>query len=433
MKEIWQQALGDLRDQIPVALYQSLLTDASLREIGAPRDRGALQLRLDFPQIAPQMRGPWTSAVEARLSRLTGRDVQLSFAADSLATPALASVDWINPRWTLERFACGPENQIACAAVEATAQAPGATTPLYLAGDSGAGKTHLAHAFAHLCLSHRPMLQIGYAALSDFRDELQQALRRQSMLEFKSRWRSFDCLILEDLQMLRDDAETVQEELFHVLDHFIERRKQLVLTADRGARDLNVPARFQSRLLAGLQAQLRPAGPELRERIVLQRCAEEKVDLPASASAYLARQVLGGVRELEAALAKVFLLARAGIPVDQPARLGEHLRELAPRPDSSYFSMDQIVDAVARRFRVSREQILGMSRRAEFTLPRHVAMYLGLKHSSLNKSAIARYFRKSDHTTVINAERNIHRRLQKESGFQRQLAELLEDLRKEGG
>ncbi|MBX7058669.1 MAG: ATP-binding protein [Leptospirales bacterium] len=428
MKEIWQKALRDLRPEMPPALHKALSADSSLREMSGNSGRKSLYLELRDSSLAPQLRGKWSKTIENRLSELTGRRIRLEFQSIQAAKASPTS-SWLNPHWTLERFLRTKENQLACAAIEAVATRPGQATPLYVYGESGAGKTHLTHAFAHLALARRPELRIEHVALVDFRDEMSDSLQKGDMLNFKTRHRGFDVLILEDLQGMRNTAEALQEELFHVFDHYVDNGRQLIFTADRPAAELMAPRRLLSRLQSGLVVRLSLPARDGREQFLAMRCKERGIELPSSVRSYLASQILGGIRELESALNKVELLLRAGMPMDQPGLLREELRELASDDRPAYYSMDQIVDAVCRRYKVSRDNVMSSSRRAEYTLPRHVSMFLGLKYANLNKSAIARYFRKSDHTTVINAERNIAKRLQTELGFQRQLEEILERLR----
>ena len=53
----------------------------------------------------------------------------------------------LNPRYTFPQFIVGKSNEAAYAAASAAAVAPGALyNPILLAGGTGLGKTHLAHA-----------------------------------------------------------------------------------------------------------------------------------------------------------------------------------------------------------------------------------------------------------------------------------------------
>ena len=74
-------------------------------------------------------------------------------------------------------------------------------------------------------------------------------------------------------------------------------------------------------------------------------------------------------------------------------------------------AITEIQVAVARAFRVSVQDILGKRRTALVVDARHVAMYLAIKHSTLNYSEIAREFGGLDHGTVIHALKRIEGQL----------------------
>ncbi|MCB1308174.1 MAG: hypothetical protein KDK30_08355, partial [Leptospiraceae bacterium] len=189
-----------------------------------------------------------------------------------------------------------------------------------------------------------------------------------------------------------------------------------------------------SRFLSGMHVQINAPEPELRRQILETRAAEVNLEIPESVKQELTTRITGSMRELEAAVNRLYFLDQRGVRITDftstPEMMLEHFRDLFPAADNRHLPMDLIIEVICQKFKVTREQILSNSRKAEFTLPRHVGMYLGIQHSNLNKSAIARYFRKGDHTTVLNAERNMMRRIEKEPGFSQLLDDIVNDVRK---
>jgi len=416
-------------------VYEPLLRSVRPLEFPDQSDDGTFVLGIGDESILPQLRSDYRSAIQARLESRLGRKLQVEFqplpGARAEAERPAKRPGWLNPRFTFERFHRDRSNQMAVLACESVALQPGRSNPFFLQGEPGSGKTHLIHALAADMLGRQPDLNIHCTSFEDLRDEFLTALRNDRNLEFKERYRHYDVLIIEDVQYIRSAGQTVQEEFFHIFNRYYEGGRQLVLSSERPASELLAPSRLLSRLLSGLQVRIGYPETETRRSILLARSTDNGFELAPEMLDFLSARVHGGVRELESAVNKLYFLHQRGLEIDQPQKVQEHLADLAPAGMQLHFPLDLIVEIVCRRYNITREQILSSSRKAEYTLPRHISMYLAIQYSKLNKSAVARYFRKSDHTTVINAERNIQKRIQKELGFQQVLDEIVTDLRKE--
>jgi chromosomal replication initiator protein len=432
LEEAWNKALRDLKDELPASLYEPLLRSVKTvsRTTGdSENNHDRFVIDISDGQLLPQL--PLHSErIQNSLRSHTGRDVILEFRDANLAKPASPPASWINPRYSFDRFIRGNSNQMALMACEAVATQPGRTSPLYLYGESGMGKTHLVQALAAELLRRDPGLRICYTLFEDLRDEFIQSLNNRKTLEFKESYRAYDVLIIEDIQYLRPTSETLQEEFFHIFNHYYEGGKQIVLSSERPVSELMVSSRLMSRLLSGLQVRINASDPAMREQVIEARAGDLGVRISDEVKQFLCSRVTTSIRELESALNKLFFLEQKGIAIDSLKSVQEHLTDLVPADQNLFVPLDTIVEVICRRYNITKDQILSSSRKAEFTLPRHIAMYLGIQYSNLNKSAIARYFRKSDHTTVINAERNIQKRIQKEMGFAPLLDDVVSEMRK---
>src|ERR687896_1493894 len=69
----------------------------------------------------------------------------------------------LSDRYTFDQFVIGKSNELAAAAAQAVAAAPGRVyNPLFIYGDTGIGKTHLMQAVAHEILLHTPDTRIAF-------------------------------------------------------------------------------------------------------------------------------------------------------------------------------------------------------------------------------------------------------------------------------
>lgn len=166
-----------------------------------------------------------------------------------------------NPQFTFEKFVVGSSNRFAHAAAVAVANNPaGAYNPLLIYGPSGLGKTHLLYAIAAEIHKKHPNYNIVYIKGDQFTNELIQALQEGRNVEFRSKYRSADLFLMDDIQFIAGKAST-EEEFFHTFNNLYEAKKQIVLTSDRPPDEmLKLEDRLKTRFQWGLVADIIPAG-----------------------------------------------------------------------------------------------------------------------------------------------------------------------------
>jgi len=92
-------------------------------------------------------------------------------------------------------------------------------------------------------------------------------------------------------------------------------------------------------------------------------------------------------------------------------------------------SLSDLALLVAGYFGVSVAEMISQSRREFFCLPRHVCMYLARHHTRLSMQAIAHFHGRSDHTTVLNAERRIQKQIENDIALKQQVEWLINRIR----
>ena len=124
--------------------------------------------------------------------------------------------------FTFDTFVVGDSNKLAYAAARAVADAPAEHyNPLFIYGDSGLGKTHLIYAIAHEIRTKTPNAKIVYIKGDDFTNELVEAIRTGKNVEFRSKYRDADLLLMDDVQFIAGRKQT-QEEFFHTFNTLYE-------------------------------------------------------------------------------------------------------------------------------------------------------------------------------------------------------------------
>lgn len=322
-----------------------------------------------------------------------------------MSDTALSGLD---PSLTFAEFVPGSANVLAVNAAQrmAAIETP-QFSPLYLKGSTGQGKTHLLHAIGHAFAANKPGARIFYCSAERFMIEFVQAMRSNEMIEFKSRLRGFDMLLVDDIQFIIGKAST-QEEFLHTIDALMSAGKRLVVAADRAPQALDgVEQRLLSRLSMGLVADIQPADIELRRKILEHRLVRfGSTQVPSDVIEFLARTINRNVRELVGGLNKLIAYAQlTGQPVS--LQLAEEQLTDILSANRRRITIDEIQRTVCQFYRVDRTEMASKRRARAVVRPRQVAMYLAKVLTPRSYPEIGRKFGGRDHSTVIHAVRLI--------------------------
>ena len=314
----------------------------------------------------------------------------------------------LNPKFTFGNFIVGPSNELAYAAARAVADTGGARyNPLFIAGGTGLGKTHLMHAIAHTVLLNRPEAKVMYVSAERFTNEFIEALQHHKMDEFRLRYRSCcDVLLVDDVQFLAGREQT-QEEFFHTFNALRDADRQIVVSADKYPHQLQrMPERLASRFTSGLVADVQVPQLETRVAIVRKKAELEQILVPDEVAVLLAQCVQSNVRELEGALIRLAAKSSlTGQVIDEEFARSELMLVGSRRSDPT--SVADIQRVVCVHFRLSSAELLSKDRHKSVAFARQVAMYLCRLRLKCSFPELGRAFGNRDHTTVISAVRRV--------------------------
>jgi len=211
-----------------------------------------------------------------------------------------------NPKNTFDTFVVGTNNNFSFAASKAVAEAPGKSyNPLFLYGGVGLGKTHLLHAIGQHVASTRKSARVAYVSSEKFTNEYIDAIQNNKLVGFRKKYRQTDVLLIDDIQFLAG-KERIQEEFFHTFNALHESHKQIVLTCDRPASEIQgLESRLVSRFEWGLVTDLQPPDIEMRLAILKKKAQLMNVTLPDDIINFLATRIRTNIRRLEGALIRV--------------------------------------------------------------------------------------------------------------------------------
>jgi chromosomal replication initiator protein len=305
-------------------------------------------------------------------------------------------------RYTFENFVIGASNRFAHAAAQRVAEEPAkAYNPLFIYGPSGLGKTHILHAIGHYVYQNFSSLNVCYVSTETFLNEFIDSIRTRGQTAFKRRYRAYDVLLVDDIQLLEGKKET-QEEFFYTFNSFYEAEKQIVISSDRHPRSIaTLENRLRSRFESGLITDIQPPELETRLAILRKKSEGEKVTVPEDVLELIATYVKDNIRELEGALTRLSAYASIHrVPVTiqlASVVLSDVIAASAPRQVTA----KQILEATASAF--------------------------DLTESS--SPPIARVLGDRDHTTVMHAQKKVARLMAEKRQVYEQVTDLIHKIK----
>ena len=313
----------------------------------------------------------------------------------------------LDPKFTFDNFIVGKPNELAYAAAQRVAQSEVVSfNPLFLYGGVGLGKTHLMHAVAWNIKKRNPKKNVVYLTAEKFMYQFIKALRFKNIMSFKEQFRSVDVLMIDDVQFIIGKDNT-QEEFFHTFNTLIDKKRQIIISADKSPADLDgLEDRLKSRLGWGLVADIHPLTYELRLGILQAKAEHKSLTLKQEVIEFLANKITNNVREMEGALNRLAVHAsiqNSEISVDL---VKDVLKDLL-RTNSKKITIDEIQKKVVEHYNIKLSDMHSPRRSRSVARPRQVAMYLAKSITTRSLPEIGRKFGGRDHTTVIHAIKTI--------------------------
>ncbi|MEO5656704.1 MAG: chromosomal replication initiator protein DnaA [Nitrospiria bacterium] len=285
--------------------------------------------------------------------------------------------------------------------------------PFFIYGGVGLGKTHLLNAIGNAIRDRSHDARIAYVSSEMFTNEVINSIRYDRMADFRSRYRTIDVLLIDDIQFIAGKERT-QEEFFHTFNSLYEDNKQIVISCDRSTKELaDIELRLRSRFEMGLMADIQRPDLETRIAILKKKSEADRLDLDDDVALFLATHIKTNIRELEGSLLRLGAYSSLTGRRVTIELIKEVLRDtISDTP--SFVSIDQIVKIVADKFQLKVSDLKSKRRTKTVVHPRQLAMYLCRTLTSSSFPEIGRQFGGKDHSTVIHAVRNIAERIDKD-------------------
>ena len=323
----------------------------------------------------------------------------------------------INKNQRFDTFVVGNSNRFATAAAQAVANDPGNVyNPLFIYGNSGLGKTHLMHAIGNAILESDPGAKVRYVTSETFTNEIISAIQNHTVKDFQEKYRTIDCLIIDDIQFL-ENKERTQEEFFHTFNALKEANKQIVISSDRNPQSMDkLEERLRSRFASGLTVDIQPPDLETRIAIIRKKVELEKINMPNEVIQTIAVSIDNNIRMIEGAFNRIVAYASImHLPIDMKVT-ETVLKDFATRTRQNV-TIEKIISHICNYYNLQTDDLIGKKRPKNIALPRQIAMYLCRRMTDASLPKIGLSFGGRDHTTVIHAYEKIEKMRKEDRNF----------------
>lgn len=326
----------------------------------------------------------------------------------------------LQEEYTFDTFIPGDNSNFAYNASIAVAKNPGKQyNPILLYGGSGLGKTHLMQAIGNYIYNNGgEKLKICYVSAETFTNEFTVSIKEGKTNAFKNKYRNLDVLLLDDIHFLQNKEQT-QEELFYTFNALHEKKAQMVFTCDRPIKEIkNMAVRLVSRLANGLCIDLQPPSYETRVAILQKKIDLMDKTLSQDIVEYIAKNIETNVRDLEAALNKVF--GYADLVEKKPdLEITKHLlKDVMDSGSNESISIDVIQKVISDNYQISVADLKGKKRDKKFVIPRQIAIYVARELTEMAYTDIGNEFGGKDHSTIMSAYNKIAEQIKIDSSLE---------------
>ncbi len=343
---------------------------------------------------------------------------------------------------TFENFVIGDSNRLAYSMAVAVAENPGKPNlnPLFIYGKSGLGKTHLLRAIQNYILETNPSMHVVYIDSSEFLSDYTAAVaahekHKDSYQNFQKRYLDADIFLIDDVQYFQGKSATV-DIVFQLFNKLTAQGHQVVLSADRAPKTIDIDERYKSRFNSGGTVDIQPPEVETKLGIIKGFIEEYKhtennydIYISEDIQMYIAEISSSNVRELKSAVTKVISqITYFNNPNITLAEVKELLENHFSSGMTRRISVGMIQKEVEQFYKVSHADLIGSKRSRNIMYARQVAIYLCRQILDIPYNDIGKKFNR-DHSTVMYSVEKVEGRIRESRELQEELEIITKNIR----
>ena len=224
--------------------------------------------------------------------------------------------------------------------------------------------------------------------------------------------------------------------MFQIFNKLISQGKQIVLSADRAPKNIDIDERYHSRFNQGGTIDIQPPEVETKLGIVRSFIDEyrtteggEYFSVPEDIQEYIAENSSSNIRELKSAVTKViYQMTYFNNPHITVGEVRTLLENHFSGGNSRNLTVEDIQKEVETFFKIKHSDLVGKSRTRNVAYARHIAIYLCRTLLDLPFGEVGKRFNR-DHSTVMHSVATVENMMKNSREVQEELEALKQIIR----
>lgn len=367
-----------------------------------------------------------------KVNKSENKSIEESFKASNEAGASL-----LNPDLTFENYVEAGFNKDAIKLAKQIIDGSANYNPAFIFGKSGIGKTHLLHALGNELVKKGKTVR--YVNPQIYLIDITTVLQEHDIKVLKAQkdwFDNVDVLMFDDFQNYgtgnkKSTIQTIQS----TLDNRINNKKVTLFCADKPVNSLTTmfDERLTTRLAAGLQVEMLKPGPKDFSKIFEYLLNKNNYDIALwdqDAKEFILRNFTDSIRTLLGVISRLNFYkpeveerkARYTLP-----NVKQILKTIQKNKDN--ITPDEILDYIAKYYKISKKDIIGTSRKKDFVVARHITFYIIREQLKMSLEDIGKLFHNRDHTTILSALAKLKKEMDEpDSSLKRTISYITDDL-----
>ena len=445
---VWEEVLKNIQVKVNEIQYIRFISPILLRDIST--NPNIVHLEYENSMVVNIVNRRYLHLIEETFQEVTGekynvilktsmdyRDTNLNnsmgtsvstFSPAFLNTTVYTTFD---PNMSFDNFVIGDCNKFAAAICKALAERPfDLYNPLFIYGNSGLGKSHLLNAIGIYILEHNKDMRVLSVTAEEFTNDYIRSVENHTPYEFKDKYRRPDVLLIDDIQFLEKKLKT-QDEFFYTFETLLKDKKQIVVSGDRPPTELStVDERLKSRFMMNTTVSVYNPDYETRIAILNKRANLMNVEITDEIKEiieFISDKFPDNIRALTGSFKTVIDIARETHQDPTIALAKILLKDLVIKEGGS-ITPQKIKSSVAKYYNIKISDLDSESRKADYALPRQIAMYLCRTMTDYSLPRIGEVFGNKHYSTVKHACDKIEREVSVDNKLKENIDEIKKNI-----